>query len=68
MNETTQNEGAITRAIQRYEGAATISEIASIVGLSQSTVRKGVQALVRSGSLVELGVSATGGRCYGVRK
>ena len=56
----------IWRAIRAYDGAASVAEIAAHTGRSKSGVRSNVRQAVRRGGLVELGVSSTGARCYGI--
>ena len=56
----------IWRAIRAYDGAASVAEIAAHTGRSKTGVRNNVRQAVRRGHLVELGVSSTGARCYGI--
>ena len=56
----------IWEAIRAQEGAASVAEIAAHIGRSKSGVRDNVRQAVRRGHLVELGVSKTGARCYGI--
>ena len=56
----------IHRAIRAHDGAASVAEIAAHTGRSKSGVRNNVRQSVRRGGLVELGVSSTGARCYGI--
>ena len=56
----------IWQAIRAYGGAASVAEIAAHIGRSETGVRNNVRQAVRRGHLVELGVSSTGARCYGI--
>ena len=56
----------IWQAIRAYGGAASVAEIAAHIGRSETGVRNNVRQAVRQGHLVELGVSSTGARCYGI--
>ena len=56
----------IWNAIRAYGGAASVAEIAARIGRSETGVRNNVMQAVRRGHLVELGVSSTGARCYGI--
>ena len=57
----------ILATIVRYEGAASISEIAEASGLSTAPVRTQVEAMVTDGTLVEIGDASDRGRRYGPR-
>lgn len=56
----------IYRAIRANDNAASVSDIALHIGRSENGVRSNVRQLVKLGNLVELGVSKTGARCYGI--
>ena len=56
----------IWKAIRAHDGAASVAEIAAHIGRSETGVRNNVRQAVRQGHLVELGVSSTGARCYGI--
>lgn len=56
----------IWNAIRAYGGGASVAEIAAHIGRSKTGVRNNVMQAVRRGHLVELGVSSTGARCYGI--
>ena len=56
----------IWRAIRAHDGAASVAEIAAHTGWSKTGIRNNVRQAVSRGHLVELGVSSTGARCYGI--
>ena len=56
----------IWEAIRARGGAASVAEIAAHIGRSKTGVRNNVRQAVCRGHLVELGVSSTGARCYGM--
>lgn len=65
-SEAAAIEARIERVIaRRFEGAATVGEIATCVGLTPARTRTRVKAMVADGRLVELGTSISGGQCYG---
>ena len=65
MTEWTKRDD-IWKAIRAHDGAASVAEIAAHIGRSETGVRSNVRQAVRRGHLVELGVSSTGARCYGI--
>ena len=56
---------AILDAVDYYDGAASIGDIAVRVGRSETGIRNNVRVLVERGDLVPLGVTSSGARCYG---
>lgn len=55
----------ILAAVDYYDGAASVGDIAVRVGRSETGVRNHVRALVERGDLVPLGYTSSGARCYG---
>ena len=58
----------IYRAIRAHDGAASVPDIARYLERSQTGVRNVVRQSVDRGWLVELGMSSTGARCYGITR
>ena len=56
----------VYRALERYEGAASVQEIGSVTGWSPGKTRPIVRRLVAEGRLTERGVTATGAATYSV--
>ena len=55
----------ILAAVDHYDGAASIGDIAVRVGRSETGIRHHVMVLVERGELVPLGYTSSGARCYG---
>ena len=66
MNSRWIDQDEIKAAIRANDGAASAPEIAAHIGRSTQAVRSNLAVMVKAGRLVELGVSATGARCYGI--